>query len=202
MNEVWAIVLAAGESRRMGQPKMLLPFDSKTIIETVIAAILESQIENILVVVGANQEAVSDTIREMPVQIVFNPDFSTGMLSSVQVGFKSLPQDASAALVLLGDQPSISAGVIDRVCEAFFASKRSIAVPVFHGKRGHPVAIDVKYGDEIQTLLPDVGLRQVLRAHPEEILEVPIDYEGILEDIDNEQDYKRAVESRKKRLDQ
>ncbi len=198
---MWAIVLAAGESKRMGQPKMLLPLGEKTIIENVIAAVLESKIENILVVLGANQEAINQRIKGLPIQTIFNPDFQKGMLSSVQVGFKALPQDAAAALILLGDQPSVLPSVIDRVSEAFLESEESIVLPSFQNRRGHPIVIDAKYRNDIQTLLPDIGLRQLLHDHPEEILEVSIEDEQILEDIDNIQDYQDAVKKHKQRLD-
>jgi len=181
----------------MGQPKMLLPFGEKTIIENVIAAVLESKIENILIVLGANQEIINDKIRDLPIWTVFNPDFQQGMLSSVKVGFKALPQDAIAALVLLGDQPSVSPSVIDRISEAFFTSEKSIVVPVFKNQRGHPVLIAAKFRDEIQNLSLNVGLRQLLHDHPEEILEVSIADENVLQDIDNVLDYKNAVKKRK-----
>jgi molybdenum cofactor cytidylyltransferase len=196
----WAIVLAAGESKRMGRPKMLLPFGEKTIIENVIDAIFESRIENILIVLGSNRESIEQKVSSYPLKTVFNPDYKSGMLSSVQTGFRALPRDAQVALVFLGDQPSISPAVIGRVCAAFAASEKSIAVPVFKERRGHPVAIAAEYRDEIQTLRPDIGLRQLLHTHPDEIFEVLIEQEEILEDIDNLQDYAAAIKTRKKRL--
>jgi len=190
-------VLAAGESKRMGQPKMLLPFGEKTIIENVISAALETKIERVLVVLGAKQEIILNKIRGLPVRTVFNPSFQQGMLSSVQVGFKALPQDALAALVLLGDQPSVSPSVIDRIREAYLTSEKSIVVPTFQNQRGHPVLISTKFRDDIQALSPNIGLRQLLRDHPEEILEVPIEDEHVLQDIDNVEDYRSAVKKRK-----
>jgi molybdenum cofactor cytidylyltransferase len=199
--KLWAIVLAAGESKRMGRPKMLLPFGEKTIIENVIAAILESTINKVLVVLGAKQDKVLEKIRDLPIRTVVNPSFQQGMLSSVQAGFKALPQEAVAALVLLGDQPSVSPSVIDRIREAFLASEKSIVVPTFQNQRGHPVLIAAKFCDEIQNLSPNVGLRQLLHDHPAEILEVSMEDEQILQDIDNVQDYRNAVKKQKKRLD-
>jgi molybdenum cofactor cytidylyltransferase len=190
---IWAVVLAAGESRRMGKPKMLLPFGEKTILESVLDTILATPVQRIMVVLGAEREKISSLISQYPVEKVFNPDFRTGMLSSVQAGFSALPPEAEAAMVFLGDQPFVSADVVAQVCEASVRSPRSIILPVFGKRRGHPVLIPAGLWKEIDSLSPEVGLRELIHRHGREVLEVAVEEENILMDIDDPQDYRDAL---------
>ncbi len=187
---IWALVLAAGESKRMGRSKQLLPFGKKTILETVIDHITQSSVDETLVVLGAHREKIEDVIKNLHVKSVYNPDFKEGMLSSVQRGFASLPDKADAVLVFLGDQPRIPSSVIDKIINAYRSSGKGIVLPAFDNKRGHPVLISTKYRKEIALLNPQIGLRNLIHNHPEDILEVQIDSSSILEDIDTPDDYK------------
>ena len=193
-----AMILAAGESRRMGQPKLLLPFGEKTIIETVVGKVVSSKVDNTLVVLGSEQEKVEEKIKNFSVKIAFNPDFRSGMLSSVLCGFKTLPEDTQAVVVVLGDQPSVSKEVIDKIVDAYQKTGKGIVLPVYEKERGHPVLINMKYREEVEALDPDVGLRGTVYSHPEDILEVDVDTPSILQDIDDEADYKKELESKEK----
>jgi len=195
---IWAMILAAGESRRMGEPKLLLPFGKKTIIETVIDSVIQSKAEGILVVLGSNREKIEKRIKNLPLEMTFNPDFRKGMLSSVQRGFQTLPEDAHAFLVILGDQPSISSTVIDKVIDAYKKTGKGIVLPVYKKERGHPVLIGMKYRDEVQNLSPDIGLRELVYGHPDDILEVEVEAAGILQDIDDIEDYTKEIEKKAK----
>ena len=190
---IWAIILAAGESKRMGEPKMLLPFGGKTIIEAVTESVVSSEVEGSLVVVGAERERIEEKIKDYGIKIVFNPDFRSGMLSSVQCGFKAVPEGTRVVLVVLGDQPRISSGIINQLIEASKKTGKGIVLPVFEGERGHPVIIDMKYREEVENLRPDIGLRGTVYSHPEDILEVEVDTARILKDIDDAADYKREL---------
>jgi molybdenum cofactor cytidylyltransferase len=192
---IWAVILAAGESKRIGRPKLLLPLAGKTIIEKVVAEALSSNVDNTLLVLGAYHEKIIEKMINLPVSTVVNSQFSQGMLSSVQLGFRSLPQGTRAAVVLLGDQPSVSRTVINGVILAYEESQKGIVLPTFKKERGHPVLIDLKFQREIENLAPDVGLRGVVYSHPEDICEVPVKNPGILKDIDTLEDYKRALKS-------
>jgi molybdenum cofactor cytidylyltransferase len=189
---IWAVVLAAGESRRMGTQKLLLPFGEATVVETVVAAALGSRVDRVLAVLGADADEVRRKIGSgggPAVSFVLNEGYRSGMLSSVQAGFGALPGDAEAAVVMLGDQPFLRAPVIDVVVEAYRAGGKGIVVPVFRGRRGHPVLVDMKYGDEVQGLDPAEGLRQLLGAHPDDVGEVEVDDAAILRDLDTPEDY-------------
>ena len=193
---IWAMILAAGESRRMGQPKLLLPFGDKTIIETVVEKVISSKVDNTLVVLGSEREEVEEKIKNFPVKLAFNPDYPSGMLSSVLCGFKTLPEETQAVVVVLGDQPSVSKEVVDKIVDAYQKTGKGIVLPVYKKERGHPVIIDMKYKDEVENLSPDIGLRGTVYSHPEDILEVEVDAPEILQDIDDEADYKRELKNK------
>jgi molybdenum cofactor cytidylyltransferase len=112
------------------------------------------------------------------------------MLSSAQKGFVSIPEKAEAVLVFLGDQPRIPSSVIDQVITAYHSSEKGIVVPVYDKNRGHPVLISTKYREEVTHLDPEIGLRELIHNHPEDILEVQVDTSAIIEDIDTPDDYK------------
>ncbi len=189
---IWAIVLAAGESRRMGQMKLLLPFGRSTIIETVVQSLMESSLDGILVVLGHRWQGILDKLKNYAVETTVNPDYKNGMLSSVQWGFRKLPRDAEAALVVLGDQPGISAQTIDLVIGAFRAGNKGLVFPTHKDSGGHPLLVDMKYCLEIQSLDPAVGLRGLHSLHPDDILRVEVRDTSVLQDIDNPGDYRKA----------
>ena len=190
---IWVIILAAGESRRMGRPKLLLPFGQKTIIETVVDNAVQSKADGVLVVLGSNAENMAEKIRDLPVKTSVNPEFRQGMLSSIQWGFEFLPEDTRAALVMLGDQPMIPSSVIDEVIDAYKRTGKGIVLPVYNKRRGHPILIDMKYRDEVKQISPDTGLRALVHNHADDILEVEVDAPGILKDIDTVEDYSREI---------
>ena len=195
---IWGMILAAGESKRMGKPKLLLPFGEKTIIETVIDSVIQSKLDDVLVVLGAHREKIEKKIKDFSIKIVVNPNFKNDMLSSVQCGFRALPEDVEASLVILGDQPEISSALINKIVEAYKKSKKGIVLPVYRKNRGHPVLIDMKYQGEIEDLNPDLGLRNLVYKHAEDILEVEVITPSILQDIDTIEDYNRELKSKRK----
>ena len=193
---IWAVVLAAGESRRMGQTKLLLPINGKSIIESVLDTVVRSKTDRILVVLGADSQRISKKIEGYDIHSTVNPHFREGMLSSIQWGLKALRGEVSAVLVVLGDQPSISSDVIDALIAAYGKVKKGIVVPAYKGKRGHPVLIDEKYFEEIAKLNPEIGLRELLHRHPEDVLEVEAKTASILGDVDTIKDYWRELKKR------
>jgi len=190
---IWAVVLAAGKSERMGRPKMLLPFGRKTLIEKVISGVMKFPIDGVLVVVGAQGGEIERLLRTYPVKSVFNPNFEQGMLSSIQKGLDELPGKARAVLVVLGDQPQTPASVVERLVAGFERSGKGIVLPRHRGRRGHPTLIDLKYKREIMGLDPAVGLRQLLIRHPDDVLEVPVRTPSVLRDIDRPEDFRKAM---------
>lgn len=190
---IWAIILAAGESKRMGRPKLLLPFGNSTIIETIVSNATESKADEILVILGSGAENIAEKIKGQHAKTSVNPNFRQGMLSSIQWGFEALPEDTRAALIMLGDQPMVSSSIIDKVIDAYEQAEKSIVLPVYNKRRGHPLLIDMKHREEVNRLSPDVGLRALVHNHTEDILEVAVDTPDILNDIDTAEDYNQIL---------
>ena len=195
MGNNWAVILAAGSSRRMGSQKLLLPFGKSTIIETVIDNVLSSSIDHVMVLLGANQEKIQDTISNLPVQFCHNKEHDSGMLSSVICGIRSLPADAVSALIYLGDQPDIPPAVTNSVIAAYKEELVGIVIPVHANRRGHPLLVDMKYRKEIESLNLEEGLRSLRHHFPDDVMEVEVDEPGILVDIDTREDYKKATKA-------
>lgn len=193
MKKFWAIVLAAGESKRMGSPKMLLDFGGKTMIERVIQNVINSEISDVIVVLGAEREKLTKIVERMPVSHCFNENYREGMLSSVKCGFRNVPADTDAVLVFQGDQPFISPVVINSVIEKYLSSEFGLVMPVFDGKRGHPLLIDRKYFSEIELLDSSEGLRSLARKNSNDVLEVYTNQTGILRDFDTYDEYKNEI---------
>ncbi|MDF1573697.1 MAG: nucleotidyltransferase family protein [Bacteroidales bacterium] len=193
MGRSWAIILAAGSSSRMGRQKLLMPFGKSTMIETVIDQVLESSVDQVMVVLGADHEKVRNVISQKPVKVCHNRKYEEGMLSSVICGIRALPQDAVYALIFLGDQPEIPPAVSNLVMESYEKELNGIIIPVCNHRRGHPLLVDMKYRKEVENLDLEQGLRSLRHQFPEDVLEVEVDEPGILVDIDTPEDYKNAT---------
>ncbi len=184
-----AILLAAGEAKRMGKTKQLLPLGGRALVEHAVDNLLASRIDEVVVVTGNQAEAVAKHIGNRPVKIVVNPDFRLGMSTSLKKGLASINPTAGAVMVALADQPFISGKMIDGLIEAFNGNKKGIAVPVYKGKRGHPIIFSIKYRDEMSELQGDAGAKAVLERHADDVLEVPAASGDIHVDIDDMESY-------------
>lgn len=193
MGTNWGIVLAAGSSTRMGTQKLLLPYRDDTIIGTVVNQVIASKVDQVMVVLGADHLEVKAALKGRSVEFCHNREHFGGMLSSVMCGVRSLPENANAALVFLGDQPEITSKVTDTVIEAYNEDIKGIVVPIHEHRRGHPLLIDLKYRKEIERLDLEKGLRALMHLFPEDVLEVEVDAPGILVDIDTRDDYSKAL---------
>ncbi len=189
---IWAIILAAGESRRMGTQKLLLPFGGTTVVGAVVRTAQASRAGRTLVVLGSDREAIRGELEPHGVDFVVNENYPLGMLTSIQAGLRALPADAQAAIVLLGDQPFLASRVIDAVIAAYETGRNGIVIPTFQGRRGHPILVDLKYRDEILAIDPAEGLRRLMLAHPDDILEVDAGDGNILRDLDTPGDYQEG----------
>src|SRR5712692_5084254 len=212
-----AIILAAGESRRMGTLKPLLPFGSGSVIEQVVRSLQASPIDAVLVVVGhrgteiaahrgsgvrgqgsgvrGSQPAVavpgSRPLTPDPsrVCIVDNPNYAQGMLSTVQAGVAAADPATTLFLIALADQPSIPPELIAHLIEVFDERRPGMLIPTFNGQRGHPLLVDARYRDEIATLDPEVGLRELLQRHADQILLHTVSVEAVIRDLDTRGEY-------------
>jgi molybdenum cofactor cytidylyltransferase len=188
-----AIILAAGQSRRMGRPKMLLPWGNRTVIEHVVATFLKAGVDEIVIVTGAEQERVEKAIAGYPVRAAHNRDYATGeMLSSLQCGLRELPAQMQAALIGLGDQPQVREESIRAICDAYLNRPSKLIVPSFQRKRGHPWLMARPLWDEILALRPPETPRDFLNNHAGDILYVNMATPTILADLDTPEDYGKS----------
>ena len=190
---VSAILLAAGESKRMGEPKVLLPFGSSTIMEQVIDNLLHSRVDEVIVVVGDRAPEMIKRIADRAVKIAVNPVYHEGMGTSIVKGLNLVDNRALAVMLVLADQPLIESETIDRLIEAFFSHDKGIVIPTYKGRRGHPVVFSTKYKAELLNLKGDVGGRQIIREHSDDILEVGVNSPSVNIDIDTMDSYHSYV---------
>ena len=188
-----AIILAAGQSKRMGQPKMLLPWGNITVIEHVITTFLHAGIEDVIVVTGGAREQVENTINQYHIRKVHNNDYATGgMLSSIQCALRAMPDEARAALIGLGDQPQVQEKSVRLICDEYRDSQSRLIVPSFQMRRGHPWLVARPLWSEILALKPPESLRDFLNRHADKIHYVIVDTPSVLADLDTPEDYQRS----------
>lgn len=187
---ITAIILAAGESKRMGQPKMLLPWGETTVISHVITVFRNAGVEDILVVTGGAD--IEDAISRHKVRMVYNKNFANGeMLSSIQCGIRALKRQTQAVLIGLGDQPQVQERSVQLVCRKFLNSKANIVVPSYNMRRGHPWLITRPLWDDLLNLEYPHTPRDFLNAHSDDIQYVNMNSPDILADLDTPEDYQR-----------
>ena len=188
-----AIILAAGRSKRMGQPKMLLPWGKITVIEQVITTFLAAGIEDILIVTGGAHAEVEKVVDRYRIRRVYNTDYADGeMLSSLQCGIRTMPERVQAALVGLGDQPQLQEASVLAIYDAYRANRSGLIVPSFQMRRGHPWLVARSHWDEILSLKPPETTRNFLNRHTGEIEYVELDTPTILADLDTPEDYRSS----------
>ncbi len=191
---IGAVILAAGESRRMGEPKMLLPWGNSTIIRHVCEQVLACGLYEVVIVAGSRYEEIRNLISDLPVRVVFNPAYADGeMRSSLQIGLQSLWYSSDACMIVLGDQPAIQQEVMRSVLTIYHEGNGRIIAPSYDHQRGHPVLIDHAFWQEIMDLEPGKAPRDFIRAHNSEIYHLLVDTATVLSDIDTPDDYQRAV---------
>jgi molybdenum cofactor cytidylyltransferase len=188
------VVLAAGESRRMGRPKQLLPFGDATILERVVDALLDAGVGEVIVVLGHLAEQVRVVLGDRPVKVVINEAYREGMLSSVQCGVRAAGTAQDAALFALGDQPHIESQVVREVMDAYRSGEAGMVIPRYGGKKGHPIIINLqRYRAAILRLPAHVGLNALMQEYADDVRFIEVSTEDIIRDIDVPEDYSREL---------
>lgn len=189
---ITAIILAAGESKRMGQPKMLMPWGKSTVLQTVISTFQTAGVDDILVVTGGSRREVEALIGKS-VQTVFNEKYGQGeMLSSVQVGLAAKKMEARAALIGLGDQPQIQERSVQRILQEYNRTNAPLIVPSYQMHRGHPWLVAREFWDQILKMCPPESPRDFLNRHAHDIHYIELDTPSILQDLDTPEDYLKS----------
>ena len=186
-----AIVLAAGESKRMGKPKPLLRFSDRTFLEQIVSVLRLSDADRITVVLGAEAETIERSVDLSGTNVVINEDYAKGQLSSLIAAIEQTPQDTDAILVCLVDAPFITKEVVNSIINKFRETDSPIIVPVFNEERGHPTLFSKSLFDELLSAPEDQGARAVIYSNKERVLEVETSENGILIGIDTPDEYRR-----------
>jgi len=184
-----AVILSAGESKRMGSPKALLLFDGSTFLEHIISVLKRGPVDAITVVLGANARTIRDSIDLSAANIVINKNYRDGQLSSLIAGLDSLPPQSDAALVCLVDMPFITEQTVNTIISTFNQTHAPIVVPAFNGKRGHPVLFSKSVFEELRNAPPDQGARFVVNSNIDAVRCVELPDEGIVIAINTPADY-------------
>lgn len=192
---VAGIVLAAGRSSRMGEPKALLEVGGVTFLERAVGILQKGGCTTVTAVLapGETGRRTGDIARRKGADVVENPRADTEQVDSLRIGLERLPQDADAAVVLPVDHPLAEARTVRELIRGFRASGQPIVRPVYHDRPGHPVLFGRAIWKELSA--PDLGegARDVIHAHAEEILDVAIGDRGVSVDIDTPEDYRREM---------
>ena len=187
-----AIVLAAGASTRMGRQKLVLPMrDGRSLARVSVEQVLAAGLDDVVVVLGREAEAVAESLRGLRVRTVVNPRYAEGQSTSLRAGLDALGPATTAAVIALGDQPLADPGVIGRLVAAFRATGRPIVVPVYRDGRGNPVLFAATLFPELRAVTGDRGGRGVIARDPGRVAEVPFDA-AMPADIDTPEDYDAA----------
>ena len=190
---VAALVLAAGQSKRMGaQNKLLLKAHNETLVHHAAKMAVLSQFEPVIVVLGYEAATVRAALNDLPVSFVDNPHFAEGLSSSLKAGLQALPKDCDGAAILLADMPDIDHGFLDRLYAVFQGEPKALAVvPVHEGQWGNPCVVAASLFPEIMALEGDQGARKILEAHRDDVVEMPVSSLVATRDIDTPEDWAR-----------
>jgi molybdenum cofactor cytidylyltransferase len=193
-----AVVLSAGESRRMGSPKALLPLASATFIEHIVSCLRQTRVDRVVVVIGHHAEEIRSKASHLAVAWVVNEDYAKGQLSSLIAAIRHLEESDGARvdgiLVHLVDHPFVNPKLIDEMIERFYDSKKLIVVPRYGEKRGHPVIFSRALFPELLAAPLEEGAKRVVRAHRDETLVIDTEDEGVTVDIDTQDEYRKFIE--------
>lgn len=188
---ITAVVLAAGLSTRMGQPKMMLKWGNKTVIQQVVDTLFESSIIDVIVVSGEWYKEISSLVTAEGVKVIVNPLFANGeMTASLQTGISNMPEASTHALVVLGDQPFLNPDTISKLIAASQISNKKIIMPSINDRRGHPWLIERSIWVEVMALKPPLTMRDFFNIYQTEIEYVVVNDENIIQDMDTPEDYR------------
>jgi CTP:molybdopterin cytidylyltransferase MocA len=188
-----AIILAAGESRRMGRPKQLLPFGDKTMLECVIDAFRSPRVDEIRVVLGYKADEIAAKIAHGQCKIVKNDRYQQGMFTSIQAGLRALPKKARLVLIAVCDQPRLKRETVEILIEKFETERHKILIPSYNGRQGHPPVLRAEYAKEILAMDESMTLKHFYAAHADDITRLVVEDEGSLVDIDDRETYEREL---------
>ena len=192
-----AILLGAGESKRMGRDKLSLPWGKETVLEHCLRILLRSEVQEVILVISKLAQWKQNRYDNPKIKVVLNPRYREGMSTSIRKGLQALDHRSQGVLIALGDQPRLKTRTINCLIHAFALGKGKIVIPSFQKKIGHPVIFHRQYERELKRLKGDVGGRSIIERHPQEVKRVRVRSEGVIRDIDTRKDYGRELKRRR-----
>jgi molybdenum cofactor cytidylyltransferase len=188
------LILAAGESSRMGTPKATLAYRGRTFLETIVQTLRGADIERIVVVLGHQADEIQRQVKIEQAQVVINPDYRSGQTSSLQVGLRALlPDEPEAVLLCLVDHPAVGTETVRRIVGTFCQCGAPVVIPTYLGRRGHPVLIGRHLFDELLRLASDAGADSVVRRYRPATQFVAVEDEGVVIDVDEPESYRQLT---------
>ena len=193
---ITAIVPAAGMSTRMGQNKLLLPFQGKPLIGHAVDTLLASAVAEVIVVLGHDAGKLREKLAGKQVRFVDNPSYREGLSTSVRAGINAVSAQAVGIMIYLADQPLLEPDEVNLLIRAFAEARnahKNIVVPVYHGQRGNPVIVDVSYKEAILDVVGETGCRRVIKRNPDRVLVVEMETDHAIRDVDTMEEYEKLV---------
>ena len=188
---IGAVILAAGESRRMGEPKQLLPVGGRPMVRLVAEAVCTARLAQVVVVIGARCEAVGQALAGLPVEMVINERWQEGMTVSLHAGLRALRPEIRAALVVLADQPWLTAELIQALAERYRTTGAAVVAPFYQGQRGRPVLFDRTLFPELLAATDNKDRREIIDRYRDQMARVEVEDPAVFRDIDTRQDYEK-----------
>jgi molybdenum cofactor cytidylyltransferase len=192
-----AVILSGGASLRMGSPKALLPYLGRPFIDHLLEVTRRPKIGVRRVVLGAHAAPIGKAIAPNEEEVVVNADWENGQLSSIQTALRSLPAGTDGMLLCLIDHPLITTALVDGLIQQFYSTRAPIVLPVYHGRRGHPVIFSAALYEELENAPLDVGARSVVWAHQSEVSEYVTAEEGCIVNLNDPDTFERFTRSMK-----
>ena len=193
-----AIILAAGLSKRMELGnKLLLEKKETPIIKITLDNIKAAKVKEIIIVLGKNSKSFKNVIEDKSVKLFFNSNYKNGISSSIKKGIEKVDNSCEGALICLADMPSIKTSTYNKIIDAFYKYKKQNIIPYFNKKKGNPVLFSKSYFQYITNITGDVGARNLIRKNKKDFKKLTVADEGILEDIDNNEQYYNFIKDEK-----
>jgi molybdenum cofactor cytidylyltransferase len=197
LKKVAGLILAAGKSERMGSPKPLLSINGTSFLAHIVAAVRKSKLSELRIVLGYEAEKVLKSMPDLASEVIVNPDYERGQLSSIIRAIQVLEASAIDGIMLfLVDHPFVNPELLDLLIQEFSQQEFPIVIPTFRGRRGHPMIFGRQLFPELVSAPCDQGAVAVVRSHQQEILHVSVQEEGVLIDIDTPEAYRQYVLAR------